>query len=478
MRRLQGWLFYGNISRKNEARLPPYPMNLFQSRVFCPAFPFASSFAPSRLRGSLPFLRRSRFPCRLLLAMLCLVSVALLSGCAEDQTIDQAVSDYVIGDYGHARNLLRPLADKTDENFVLNNCRLGSVDLADYYINDAQKDFLRAYEVINSVGVNNGGRTLGAVVIDEKIKIWKGEPFERAMANFYLGLTYYIQQDYPNARGAFENALFKLRDYGEEGDDKGEQYSQAESNFALGFLMLAKCYQRLDRPDDARKNFERAVQYRPELRNLADFDINQKSNVLLVIDFGYGPYKRKNVDGAIVGFAPTPAEAGPIPRPMIVVDGQTLDLEHMNRPPVDLLALAQDRRWQSIDTIRVVKSALGTGLIAAGAYEGLRQHSDPGLALGLIAAGVVLKATSQADVRQWEMLPRTTFILPLSLPPGTHDVTINFPAVIGMDQVWHGIVAPSTGEATYYFRIQRYDPGPYNWPPPALTQTNGVTTVN
>jgi len=442
-------------------------MNLLQRKIFFPGSSVASCFARLRVRGSFPpFVR--------LPVVLCLVVLALLSGCAEDQVIDQAVSDYVIGDYANARNLLRPLADKTDENFVLNNCRLGSVDLADYHINDAQKDFLRAYEVINSVGVNNGGRTLGAIALDEEIKIWKGEPFERAMANFYLGLTYYIQQDYPNARGAFENALFKLRDYGEEGD-KGDQYTQVESNFALGFLMLGKCYQRLDRPDDAQKMFDQAIQYRPELRELANFDVNQKSNVLLVIDFGYGPYKQKNVDGAIVGFAPTPAEAGPVPRPMIVVDGQTLDLEHMNRPPVDLLALAQDRRWQSIDTIRVVKSALGTGLIAAGAYEGLRQHSDPGLALGLIAAGVVLKATSQADVRQWEMLPRTTFILPVSLPPGTHDLAINFPAAVGMSQTWHGIVAPSTGEATYYFRMQRYDAGPYDWPPPALTLTGSTT---
>jgi tetratricopeptide (TPR) repeat protein len=405
----------------------------------------------------------------------CLLALAILSGCAQDQIVDQAVSAYVVGDYATSQRLLRPLADKTDENFVLNNCRLGSTDLALYDTNDAQKDFLRAYEVINSVGVNNGGRTLGAVVLDEKIKVWKGEPFERAMANFYLGLTYYEQQDYGNARAAFENALFKLRDYGES-DAKADQYTEVESNFALGVLMLAKCYQRLDRPDAAKKTFAQAVHYRPNLRELADYDMNAKSNVLLVIDYGYGPSKVKTADGSIAGFGPAPAEEGPIPRPMIVADGNVLNLDQINRPPVDLLALAQDRRWQSIDTIRVVKSALGTGLIAAGAYEGLRRNSDPGLALGLIAAGAVLKVTSQADVRQWEMLPRTTFILPLTLPPGTHDIVIQFPQEMGMNQTWHGIVAPSTGEATYYFRMQRYDSGPFNWPPPAPVATPAATT--
>src|SRR6185436_12119761 len=94
----------------------------------------------------------------------------------------------------------------------------GSAALADYNLREAEAAFLRAYEVINSVGVNNGGRTLGAVLVDEKIKVWRGEPFDRAMLNFYLGLVYYMQHDYDNARGAFENALFKLRDYGETKD--------------------------------------------------------------------------------------------------------------------------------------------------------------------------------------------------------------------------------------------------------------------
>jgi hypothetical protein len=132
---------------------------------------------------------------------------------------------------------------------------------------------------------------------------------------------------------------------------------------------------------------------------------------------------------------------------------------------VDLLALAQDRKWQSIDTIRTIKSALGTGLIAAGAYEGLRQHSDPEASIALLAAGLLLKATSQADIRQWEMLPRTTFVLPLHLPPGTHEITVSFPGAAGVRQTWQNLPVPAEGEVTYYWRMQRWSTGPYTWPP-------------
>ena len=86
-------------------------------------------------------------------------------------------------------------------------------------------------------GAQNAGGTPHVFRRHEKIKVWKGEPFERAMANFYLGLIYYMRHDYNNARGAFENALFKLRDYG-EGKDKKDEYRRVESNFALACVML------------------------------------------------------------------------------------------------------------------------------------------------------------------------------------------------------------------------------------------------
>src|SRR5437762_13855393 len=170
-------------------------------------------------------------------------------------------------------NLLRPLAKQPNEDFVLNNCRLGSAGMASYHFDEAESAFLKAYEVINSVGVNEGGRSLGAVLVDEKIKIWKGEPYERAMANFYLGLVYYIRHDYNNARAAFENALFKLRDYG-EGSDNRDQYRRVESDFALACIMLGRCYVRLGREDLARANFDRAVELHRWLRPMADYQTN------------------------------------------------------------------------------------------------------------------------------------------------------------------------------------------------------------
>lgn len=406
-----------------------------------------------------------------------LVFVALFAGCGptkEQQIANRAVSDYFYGDYAAATHRLQKIADKTDENFVLNNLRLGSAALVDYDLDQAESAFVRAYEVINSVGVNDGGRSLGAVLVDEKIKIWKGEPFERAMANFYLGLVYYMQQDYGNARGAFENALFKLRDYSEnEKKSEASDYRDVESNFAVAALMLGKCWQKLGRDDLARANFARVGELQPSLKSLADYDLNRDANLLLVIDLGHGPQKVTDFDGSIVGFAPTPQQVGAMPRAIVQIDGKPARESEIAEPTIDLVAMAADRRWQSIDTIRAVKSGLGTGLLAVGAYEGMRgmsgsgsaQRRDLTAAAALLGAGLLLKATSQADVRQWEMLPRSVYVIPLHVSPGAHDITVEFPGVRGLRQEWLGLEAPDTGEATYYMRMTRYTHGPYYWPP-------------
>ncbi len=118
--------------------------------------------------------------------------------------------------------------------------------MAAYEFDEAEQAFLAAYEVMKGVNTNDGGRTLGAALVFEGIKVWKGEPFERAMAHYYLGLIYLHKGDYGNAHAAFENSLFKVREYAKIDDDK--HYTEVESTFALGYFGLGFCELRTGRP--------------------------------------------------------------------------------------------------------------------------------------------------------------------------------------------------------------------------------------
>ena len=358
---------------------------------------------------------------------------ACLTGCnSTPQNVKQAEALYYGGNYAAAAAALQHDTTKKDENFVLNNCRYGSCALAAGELPAADNAFMSAYEVINSVDTNSGGRTLGATLVFEGIKVWKGEPFERAMAHYYLGLTKMVEGDYDNARAGFRNSLFKLRDYAKDkkGAPESDQYQQLESSFALGYFGLGVCYMQTHQADLARANFDEAVKRAPYLKDVAAQAEQPGTNVLIFVDAGRGPRRAaKGWYNEESAFGPTPREAGPIPELYGSIDGQALN-SNIRYDMVDTLAMAQEQKWQDIDTIRKVKAAVGTGAMAAGAglagdgaYRG-----DTGMALaglGVAALGAALAASSQADLRYWEMLPRTVYVVPAQVTPGTHTFQVS-----------------------------------------------------
>lgn len=401
---------------------------------------------------------------------LILAAATIALGCAptqEEVRAKHGVRQYLNGNFAGATRTLAPLAEKADENYVLNNLRLGATALAEHDFDSAESAYYKAYQVLNQTNVNDAGRQARAVWLSESSKVWRGEPFERAVANFQLGLIYYSRGDYNNARGAFENALFKLRDYKKT---EKEDDSRQEGDFAVALLMLGRVWTHLDRPDEASRYFDRVKQLRPTMSALADAMADLRNNTLLFIDYGFGPRKiDSGMDGAQIAFVPRPSEAGELPPPLITADGAPVALPMpFARPTFDTLEMAMERRWQAYDTIRATKSGIGTGLMVAGAGATIygAGKRDEGVALagiGALALGALLKASSSADTRVWEMVPRTTWVIPIRLEPGTHELTVGF--ATGLYQTWRNVEVPSEGEASLYFRMMRWTSGEYTMPP-------------
>lgn len=397
---------------------------------------------------------------RIMLAAVGASALSLTACQSTPQHIKNAVNLYYIGDYTASATIMAPEAQKKDEDFVLNNCRYGSSALAAGQLDNAEQAFLAAYEVINGVNTNSGGRTLGATLVFEGIKVWKGEPFERAMAHYYLGVVYLIKNDYENARAAFRNSLFKLREYAKDkkGAPEQDQYQAFESNFALGYFGLGLCYLRTGQADLANQNFDIAAQLQPQLKDVIDQVKNPQANTLIFIDHGQGPKRAaKGWYNEESAFGPTPAEAGPILPPQIIIDGKLVTLP-IRYQMADTLAMAQDQKWQDIDTIRKTKAVIGTGAMAAGAGVAAygAHQGDAGTALvglGVMAIGAAIAASSQADIRYWEMLPRTVYVIPAALEPGEHTIQVNVgPSTINPFK----IVAkePGNGDNFIYVRMR------------------------
>lgn len=386
-------------------------------------------------------------------------------GCASSRAQRQAsraVSAYFAGNPKLAVELLEPLAHEPDRNYVLNNLRLGQAALAAGDLKTAEDAYYRAYETLNAAGVNNPARTTATVLFNESVRIWLGEPYERALANFQLGAVYYLQGDYANARGAFENALFKLRRYADDDDERSE-FREQESTFAVAYIMLGRSWQRLGREDLASDSFARARELDPSLGALTDPELHARSNVLLILEWGSGPEKVPQGSGVVFATARSPL----LPVPRVSVDGEPLAVADLAVPTIDTHVMAQQRRWQTIDTYRAIKEVTGKGMMVGGVVvldHGLRHDNEETALLGgaLIGLGALLNASSSPDLRQWEMVPRTIYLLPLELPPGTHDITVGVPDDWGDGSLHHEFrnVSVEPGrETALYARILRSHTG-------------------
>lgn len=311
-------------------------------------------------------------------------------------------------------------------DLALNSVRLGSSAIAAGDYDAATKAFRDATRIMNRFHMNTELQKFWGRIIDETQLVYKGEPYERAMAHYYLGILYYMRGDYGNAGACLRNSLFKLKIYDEQNDLEKED--SAESEFALGWYLLARCRQRMNDPENTKRCYQYAAQpLGPANRWVADQEVNADSNVLLVIESGKGPYKTVYGPNAVLADLNPMFVSRPL-APQVWVDGKKV------RQPAHLINMrhiAAKKKWQNIDTIRYVKGFLSSGL----AVEALRRGDQGSPVLRGLAKALSL-GTSY-DIRHWEMMPDSVYVLPLELPPGKHTLKIIYRDTRGAPCPWH-----------------------------------------
>lgn len=371
--------------------------------------------------------------------------VVCLTGCAADAPPVQLPYDVGGGDYAKPRGYLQQRVDglgplwrgPLKRNDVLDRYRLGVVALADGDTKLAQRLFADVFELLSSHGINRG-KQLTYVFLNEDLRIWKGEPFEQAMAFHYTGLAYGAQGSWDNLRAATLNALYHLEDYdllGRAVDiDELElrahrvelglpplspasrgSYAPVQTDFALGYLMCGIANQQLGRRDEAADHWRAAVQWAPRVKSVVDRLERGDANVIIVADAGLGPLKvGAGPDGAIARFKP---RARGSDEPLTV----TLDgAQHQFPIAADLNAMAENHKWNRYEALRLSKSAAGTIMIAGGAAAATSDNRDARWAgLGLILAGIYAKSQAHADLRYCDVLPQRVYVAPLRIDAET-----------------------------------------------------------
>lgn len=417
------------------------------------------------------------------------IVAALGVGCAT--TPDLHLAGMVArGDYGAARVYSDRIVARRhgaggdiDRATVLNRMRQVIATLADGYVDGHESDVLSLFDLLRQQGLNRD-RTTAAVVLYEGIRLWKGEPFEQAMAYHYIALHYALRGQWGNVRAATDNALFHLRDFGNgnaasnptatdlvrhatadpEYLDHG--YVAVPSDFTLGHLMFAVAALRLGRGDEARDHFDHALRCAPALAPTVKQLRRGNYDTLLLVDYGFGPAKiATGPDGAVAAFAPRTASDDQVLR-VDLGDGHA---PSAHAAVADLNHMAAHHRWRNLEDIRRAKSAIGTllmgtgtGVMMAGPYE---QNDKVGLiGLGAVLAGAAVRAGALADTRYCEILPQRVYLVPLTWPADRRTVRLQIEGLAKMHCQVGGLHA--AGGDTFhvaYVRMIANDTTPPAW---------------
>lgn len=294
--------------------------------------------------------------------------------------------------------------------------RQGRFDLARSLLDDALLTVQGIY------GPDAEARKSRRLFSRESRKTFIGEPYERSMAWFYRGILYWRDGELDNARACFRSAQF------EDSDTVDKKYAGDWVLFDyLDGLATAKL------GGDGSDALARA---RANARNINLPDYNPQASVLFIVEFGPGPVKYATGQyGEQLRFRTRSSS-------LVAARLKSAGFDLEVAPCDDVNFQATTRGGRLMDHIlgnqavfkattdAVGDAAIVSGAILAGAGAG-RGNSTDEVGAGLLLAGLASKlisaaAAPEADTRMWDNLPQFISFATVKMPPGEHEVTVQF----------------------------------------------------
>lgn len=346
---------------------------------------------------------------RHLLAAAALAAAALpLTACT---TVDRTVPlrQFASGNYSAARSWYEGRLTEDLDDEALDRNDAGTVALVQGDIEGAHRHFQEAFNIMENLSAT-AGETASAIVGSESSKTWKGDPYERCMNAYYLGVTYWLMGDVNNAAASFKSAV--LRDADSEG-------GAAQSDFAVLYFLMGMAQREAEHEDKGATALAKAHALVPKSLWL-DPKRAADANLLLVLDVGLGPLKvATGSHGAVVKFQRQPYQAA---FAEVFADGNALG---RTERASDIYQQAVTRGPKVIESINQGKAILKDAAVITGAFvlENSGSTSSDIIGWALIALGILLPA--EGDTRTWGTLPGEVQVLVAKLEPGEHELNIS-----------------------------------------------------
>lgn len=378
---------------------------------------------------------------RLILACLLWGQAFFLSGCAlYAGRIREPRAAFEAGNYDLAIAKLKEYADKKDNDELLYLMDLGMVYHAAGRYKEAISTFLRADKMAEIKDYTSLAQEAGSVLLNDEIKPYKGEDFEKVMINMYLAIDYTMLGDYENGlvecrkvnrkldrmitegkmpyhNNAFAKylaaALFEAR---QEYNDAFVDYRQLlKWDVPAAFAYLGTPLLRLSDKLKAEQEF---ATYKKKFPGVTNYQLSSKEGeVVLLFEAGKAPYKVPSPQFHLVPIFHKNSYATLFGR--LSREGAGEKVETSTLFDVEATAIKElDDKSGAI----IAKKLAGIAAKEAAA-AGVEAASDSKFLGGLTR--IFLHVSDTADLRSWNTLPALLQIARFKVPAGTYNFNLD-----------------------------------------------------
>ena len=313
-----------------------------------------------------------------------------------------------------------------ERNAVLNFNHLGlaAMELGQWDI--AKKAFDQAIVRIDAIYASDeNAKKAKSLWNEEKVKDWKGEPYERVMTYYYRGLLYLKDGEFDNAAAAFRAADYQ--------DTQAEQ-EEYQGDFGLMPFMAAWAQSCRGNTSTAKDLYESAV-----AKDKSVATLTPEMKFLVLVDSGlapvkYGDGKYKEVlkirapqagREKYVKVVTSQAEAFSVTDTWAVGDVQ-MQAETRGGRPIDGILNGKAQWKAGTETAGQVATTFGLAAMQAGFASNNRDIGNAGAIVGLLGMFANLAAaamTPAADVRRWGSLPNLIHAASVNVLPAPQTAT-------------------------------------------------------
>jgi hypothetical protein len=335
------------------------------------------------------------------------VFILLLTGCSS-LPLQKARTEFYSGDLARADNILEKCKGIHEKDLLL--CYMENGLILHYMgaYEESTEVLLKASQLIKRQEQLSITEQSASVLINDRVKTYKGEYSERLWVHTYLMINFLLQYKYESALVEAKQALEVYDKYPET--LAGDHFTRA---------VIALCFENMNLPDDARIEYEKLAAEMGGGEITPEPITPGKGELVLFIGQGRVPTK---VSSDVVL---PPSIRISIPRYTYPSSARTVTVrsDEENLDPIKISTDLGEVAQKSLND-RSAQYLTRQGL-RAGVKEAIAQEVGETTRVGELFARAILFLLEEADTRSWETLPGDLTLARILLDSGVHNLKIS-----------------------------------------------------